>query len=239
MPQSNTNIQTATHGLSKEEFKDALPRSLRNGVSDKVMDQINGLLTDPELSQNFQDNLVTYTSVLSGGKYKLLDYLNAVQYVSYKMLGDVNQVAYSKVFPDRIARFTAQGYDARRISSFVSAYNATKLVVAIYTQSLIPIYIMNAHHLQAAINVQVGIMSNEEVSPKVRTEAANSLMTHLKVPETQKIKLDVTHKESDATTDLRNAVRDLAAKQRDMITNKSMGAKEVAHSVLIEAPVDE
>lgn len=231
---SALQLHSGPEVLTKEQFQAALPKQVKGGVSDTVIDSINQLLADPELADTYRENILSFTNVMKDGKYKLVDYLNAVRYVSYKMLGDQNVTAYSKVFPDRITRFQAANYDAKKISSYVSAYNKTQLVNKIYEMSLIPTHILNAHHFQQAINVQVQLMNDIDVSPKVRSDAANSLMTHLKRPEAQKIELDVTHKEDETTNDLRSAVRDLARQQQEMIKSGGMNAKDVAHSRIID-----
>lgn len=236
---STMQLPSAPVTMTKEQFQSALPRQIRGGVSDELMDNINQLLSDPELADIYKENILSFSNVMRDGKYKLVDYLNAVRYVSYKMFGDQNITAYSKVFPERIERFQKEGFDAKKISAYVAAYNKTQLVNKIYEMSLIPTHILNAHHFQQAINVQVQIMTNEDVSYKVRSDAANSLMTHLKRPEAQKIELDVTHKEDEATKDLRAAIRDLANKQREMIISGDMNAKEIAHSNIIEAKVED
>jgi hypothetical protein len=74
-------------------------------------------------------------------------------------------------------------------------------------------------------------------SEKVRSDAANSLLTHLKRPEVTKIELDVGLKEDKTITDLRQATMALAASQRAMIKSGMMNAKEVAHSQIIEGEV--
>lgn len=237
MPQ--TQLQTKNDVITTEQFKEALPKQLRGNVDSSIINSINQLLQDPELALNYRENLLSFTSVMKSGKYKITDYLNAVRFVSHRMLGDTNIESYSKVFPDRIAKFTAQGYTSKKISSFVYAYSKNQLVMQIYEQSLIPTHILNADTFQQAINVQVGLMNDTSVSPKVRSDAANSLLTHLKRPEAQKIELGITHKEDDATKDLREAIRDLADQQAKSIQHGSMNAKQIAHSQIIDAEVEE
>ena len=91
---------------------------------------------------------------------------------------------------------------------------------------------------QKALNVQADLMVNAN-SEKVRSDAANSLLTHLKRPEVTKIELDVGLKEDKTIDGLRQATMALAASQRDMIKSGMMNAKEVAHSQIIEGEVVE
>lgn len=233
-----TALQTTTDKLSKQQLQDALPKQMRNSVSDALVDQVNDLLQDPELALNYKENLLNYTKVMQEGKFKLVDYLNAVRYVSHKLLGDSNTEAYSKVFPDRIAEFQAKGYPPKKISSYVSAYNSNKMVTTIYGYTLTPVHILNAHHFQEAVNTQVELMRTSQ-SDKVRTDAANSLLNHLKRPETHKMELDITHKEDDTIKDLRENIQQLSQMQRQMISQGQSNARTIAHAQLVQPEVEE
>jgi len=81
------------------------------------VETINSLSADPMLREAFRDNLISYTGVLQDGKYKVTDYINAVKYVSYKLLGASNSEAYQKTFPDRWQRLVDEGADSKTISS--------------------------------------------------------------------------------------------------------------------------
>ena len=71
------------------------------------------------------------------------------------------------------------------------------------------------------------------ISPKVRSDAANSLLTHLKMPETQKVELDLNVKEDGSIAALRATTLELARQQRLMVEAGAMNAQEVAHGKLI------
>jgi len=70
-------------------------------------------------------------------------------------------------------------------------------------------------------------------SEKVRSDAANSLLTHLKQPEAQKIELDIGVKEDSSINALRASTMELVAQQKMMLKAGAMHAQEVAHSKLI------
>jgi len=200
------------------------------------MGSINGLLQEQTTREEFRENLIGYASVLAQGRYKVEDYVSAVKYVSHKMLGSTNLEAYVKTFPVRYKRLLDDGVDDYRVSAYASSYNKNQLVNKIYEQTLIPSHILNADVFQKALNVQAELMVHAN-SEKVRSDAANSLLTHLKRPEVTKIELDVGLKEDKTINDLRQATMALAASQRDMIKSGMMNAKEVAHSQIIEGEV--
>jgi hypothetical protein len=218
--------------LTIEQFKQALPDKVKKSVNQELMDQINTTLADPELYESYRDNLVSYTKVMADGKFKISSYIEAVKYVSHKLMGCTNIDAYVKTFPDKYARFLAQGVVAKDIASYVTAYNKSKLVNLIFEQTLIPHYVLNQDLYQKALNVQAELMTTAN-SEKVRCDAANSLLTHLKMPETQKVELDLNIKEDGSIAALRATTLELARQQRLMVESGAMNAQEIAHGKLI------
>tara|TARA_B110000908_G_C10027418_1_gene345777 strand:- start:282 stop:578 length:297 start_codon:yes stop_codon:yes gene_type:complete len=85
---------------------------------------------------------------------------------------------------------------------------------------------------QKAINVQAELMMDDDVSPKVRSDAANSLLTHLKAPET-KMEIDVTIKQDSTLSDLRATTEKLVQQQHALLTSGKVDAKFIAQSDLI------
>ena len=218
--------------LTIEQFKSALPDKVRKTVNQELIDQINTTLNEPELYEAYRDNLVSYTSVMADGKFKISSYIEAVKYVSHKLMGCTNIDAYTKTFPAKYARFIAQGVSAKDIASYVTAYNKNKLVNLIFEQTLIPSYVLNQDLYQKALNVQADLMMNAK-SEKVRCDSANSLLTHLKMPETQKVELEIGVKEDSTIAALRATTMELAKQQRLMVESGAMNAQDIAHGKLI------
>ena len=223
---------TVVTDITVEQFKEALPARLKKNINTEVIDQINELLADPDMYEQYRDNLMSYTNVMIEGKFKLSSYISAVKYVSHKLMNCTNLLAYTKTFPDKYADFLARGVSSSDISSYVHAYNSSKLVNLIYVQTLTPIAVLNNHMVQQALNVQADLMVNAK-SEKVRSDAANSILTHLKLPETQKIELDIGVKSDSSIDALRASTMELVAMQRQMIQSGSMSAGDMAGSKLI------
>lgn len=218
--------------LTIEQFKQALPDKVKKSINQELIDQINTTLSDPEMFESYRENLLSYTKVMADGRFKVDSYVQAVKYVSHKLMGCTNIEAYTKTFPDKYARFVAQGVQAKDIASYVTAYNKSKLVNLIFEQTLIPSYVLNQDLYQRALNVQADLMVNSG-SDKVRCDAANSLLTHLKMPETQKVELEIGVKEDSSIAQLRQATLELARQQRLAIEAGAMGAQEVAHARIV------
>jgi hypothetical protein len=220
------------NALTVDQFKQALPDKVKKSINQELIDQINTTLSEPELFESYRENLLSYTKVMADGRFKVDSYIQAVKYVSHKLMGCTNIEAYTKTFPDKYQRFVAQGVQAKDIASYVTAYNKSKLVNLIFEQTLIPSYVLNQDLYQKALNVQAELMVNSG-SDKVRCDAANSLLTHLKMPETQKVELEIGVKEDSSIGALRQATLELARQQRLAMEAGQMSAQEVAHAKLV------
>jgi len=218
--------------LTEKEFLSALPKKMRKSVTPTVLDGVNKLIQEPSLRENFRDNLVSYTSVMNDGRFKISSYISAVKYVSHKLLGATNVKAYSHTFPDRYKRLVDSGASSKTINSYCTAYNKTQLVNKILEQTMVPVHILNADLHQKAINVQAGLMVSAN-SEKVRCDAANSLLTHLKPPETVKMELDVNIKQDKSIDDLRASTLELANLQQAQIKQGVLTADGAARSKLV------
>ncbi|QWY83541.1 hypothetical protein [Rhizobium phage RHph_X2_28B] len=222
--------------LTKDEVIKAVPATLKSSVTQTLVNTINTVTTDPIVAQNVRDNFITYANVLKDGKFKTTDYLNAVTYVSYKLMNYTNEEAYFRTFPQRHADLLAKGTSKKDISAYVSAYHRGKLVNLIMEQSLIPTWIVNQDTYQKAINTQADLMVNA-TSELVRTQAANSLLQHLKRPEAIKGQLEISINDNSGMNELKDTLAQLASKQQEMI-EAGMSAKVIAASPIVHEQED-
>lgn len=222
--------------LTKDELIEALPPSVQGGVSDALVNELNQVITDPDFREAFRDNMISYNRVLQEGKFKLSSYLNAVMYVSYKLMGYNNMDAYSLTFPQKFKQWVTSGKTNQTISASVAMYNKSKLVNLVYAQAVIPTHVLNQDKFQEAINHQYYLMKNA-ASEKVQSDAANSLLIHLKPPEEKNINLNVGIEETDSIKELYAAIGNLAEAQVKSIQDKHWDAGAMAASRIIEAEV--
>lgn len=218
--------------LSEDEIKSALPVNLRGNVSADFVSTVNSVVTDPDAAAVVKENFISYTHVLREGQFKLTDYLNAVTYASFKIMGLSSREAYERTFPGRYQGLVARGASNKDISAYVAAYNQNKLVNLILEQAMIPTWVLNQDAFQKAINTQVELMMTAR-SEKVRSDAANSLLTHLKRPEKARVELDVNVKETSGMSELKNMLTELAETQQGLI-GKGVPTRDIAHQKLIE-----
>ena len=199
--------------MTVELLKEALPKQLHLNATQDMVDKINTMVEDPVQCEEIRKNFLTYSRVLAEGKFKLEDYLNAVKYASFKMMGYSNKEAYIKSFPDRYTSLVAKNASEKDISAYVAMYHKGKLVNMILEQATVPTWLLFQDITHKAIETQYKIMTDDEVSPKVRVEAANSILTHLKQPEVKKVEIDMSVKNEGGLGDLRDLMTQLAEQQ--------------------------
>lgn len=216
-------------------LRDLVPKTQRGMITPEFVDKLNEWNTDPKLVDSFKENLLSYTGVLKDGKYKIEDYVYAVKYVSYKLLGSSDIDAYAITFPDRYQRLTDEGLDRNGISPYAAAYKKNKLVNAIMEQTLVPSHVLNAPLHQTALNELAQIMMYGK-SEMARVNAATSILAATKQPEKTKIELDISVNNKDAISELRRATEELANAQLESI---KLGAsvKQIAESRILDAEV--
>lgn len=218
--------------LTREMVEQALPPNLKGAATQAFTDQINNLIADPLVADQIRQNFISYTSVLRDGRFKTEDYLHAVAYVAFKHMGYSNQDAYFRTFPQRHAALLAKGTSPKDISAYVSAYHKGKLVNLIMEQSLVPMWIVNQDAYQKAINTQLDIMDNSQ-SDIARTQAANSILTHLEKPKDAAVNLNLNLAETSGMTEMRDMLLSLAKKQQQAI-ELGVSPAEIAGQRLID-----
>ena len=224
--------------ISKELVIKAVPPNLKNAVSDDLVDRLNAITSDQILAEEVRNNFISYASVLREGKFKLEDYLNAVTYVSHRLNGDTQHDAYFKTFPSRYQNLMALGKTPKEISNYVAMFNKGKLVQKIQEQTLTPAWVLNQDMFQAALNTNYQIMMDDDVSPKVRVEAANSLLTHLQKPKEVTPAVNIDLRESSGLSELKKALGQLATQQQQLI-EQGGSTRDVAAQRIIDVSAQE
>ena len=221
--------------IELEVLKDLSPKNQRGGITQDLVDKLNDWDSDPLLIGSFKDNMLSYIGVLKDGKYKVDDYMNAVRYVSYKLLGSSDIDAYAKTFPERYSRLLAEGLSRPQISPYTTAYKKNKLVNQIFEQTLVPSHVLNAPMHQQALNIlsEIAIGGKSEMA---RVNACNSILVNTKAPEVTKVELDIGVSNKDAISELRKATEELAMEQLNSI-KAGKAVKAIAESSIIDAEV--
>lgn len=221
--------------LTVEQFHEALPAQIRKrGIGLEVLNSLNSLLADPDMCETYRDGLVGYTTVLNEGNFKLPQYVTAVKYVSLQLGGKNNQEAFRETFPDKWADWIKRNVSPKDMSSYISVYNAGKLVNKIRDQAMIPNYILNQDVRQKMIN-HLAMLAVSAQSEKVQVEAANAVLNHIKMPEKLKVELEVGEKTGSVMEDLRRETAALAMQMQQAVAAGAMTPQGAAeHKLTID-----
>ena len=222
--------------LTVEIVKKVMPGRLRGAITQELVDKINTISTDPILTDEIKKNFIGYTGILQDGKYKTEDYLNAVVYISYKLMGYSNIDSYIKTFPQRYQVLVSKGLPQKDIAAYVTAYNRGKLVNKILEQTLVPTWVLNQDVYQKAINTQAALLNSK--NEKVRFMAADSILTHLAKPEKAGPLVNIEMNQNTGIEDLRETLVKLAEVQQNLIKQGKATTEQIAEQKIIEAEVD-
>lgn len=223
--------------LTIESVKKLVPKGQRTLITEEFIDKLEGMVKDPMIADAFKDNFITYLGVLNQGKYKMEDYINAVMYVSYKLLGKTNIDAYAATFPKRFQRLKDEGQT--QIDAFCSMYNKNKLVMQIYEQTLVPSYVLNAPLYQEALNTLARVIKANDTTPMVRVKACEAILVHTKPPEIIKNEFVFGMEQQSTISDLREVTENLADMYKLALENGHKSLKDIAKSKIIDVTPEE
>jgi hypothetical protein len=216
-----------------ELLQKTLPSNLRTAATQSLVDMLNAVSNNQEEAELIRETFLGYSAVLSEGKYKTEDYLNAVKYVSFKLMKCSNQDAYIKTFPQRYQTLLAKGTSPKDVAAYVHAYSKNKLVNRIMEQTMVPSWVLNQDIFQEAINTQASLMRDPDVSPKVRSDAANSIMTHLAKPKEVGPLINLDMRDNSGMKEMKDLLVRMAQQQQELI-KEGVTAKDIAAVNIIE-----
>lgn len=222
--------------ITIELLQKTLPSNLRTAATQGMVDMLNNVSNNQQEAELIRENFLGYTAVLSEGKYKTEDYLNAVKYVSFKLMKCSNEEAYVKTFPQRYQRMVADGIKPKDIGAYVYAYSKNKLVNRIMEQTMVPSWVLNQDIFQEAINTQASLMRDTDVSPKVRSDAANSLLTHLAKPKEAGPMINLDMRDTSGMKEMKELLVRMAQQQQGLI-KEGVTARDIAAANIIDVEV--
>lgn len=226
--------------INVDMLKKIAPKSVVAVIDQQYVDDVNNLINDPDAAQYIRDNMISAQEIAKTGKYTFEQYINACKYATWKSMGETNIGAFIKTFPDKYQDWLAQGKQDKEISRYVSGYNKTQCVAEVIKKVSISFYVQNMDIRQKALMVQAELMVSAS-SEKVRSDAANSVLTHTK-PDDENKGLEVNinlNEESGMMADLRKTMRTLAEQQQALVAAGGATAQQVAHSRIIEGELDD
>ena len=212
-------------------------------VKEKALEFINSTIrgSNPAIAEHFRNICIDVMDSMygNGSRINLQDYLNAALFVTYRNTGDTKVKAYTKTFPDRVQRMQREGQSMAHLNSYADIYSKNQCVIDIQAKMLLPTHIVCHDLFYEAMRVTVDIMNDDKVSPKVRVDAANNIMSHTKQPEIKKQELNIKINESNEIEQLKQALFDLSSKQRDDIIEGNYSVVDVINQDIYTEDKDE
>jgi len=201
--------------ITPKKLRRALPKSRRGMATKKRFKDMEELIEKVKShGMGFEDDLISFTSVLEGGRVSLKEYANAVMFVGYLTSGSTVKEAYIKVFPDRIEDDLSEEKLVFRANKF----NSSKTVIEIKRIAKAPAWLVGSQYFWEAVHVNVDLMRNSR-SDMVKHQAAKTLMEKLAQPEVQEnhLAVDVNISKDESIINLEKAIFQLGTKQLEAI----------------------
>jgi len=205
-------------GITKEKLISLLPHKTNVIVTDEIMKLISDIEEDTGLPQNLiEEDIMSYTHLLGGGSTNgMKELINAIKFCNLKR-NYTNKESWSIVFPEKYDRLVSLG---KAIDNHVSAYNGSKLVIAIDKEMLIPVHLQYAGYFHAAVKKQFELMNgkgaNGKTTAMVEHLAAKELALLTAAPVDTKIDLKISpsDKSMEIQSEMNAQLKAIVASQR-------------------------
>jgi len=176
-------LYASEHGIDAEKLTRLLPKGTSHKVTDEIILLIKNMESDTEIMQEYmEESVLEHLPVLREVKVTLRQYVNAIKFCTLKK-NMTNMQAWEIVFPQKHKKLVDE---KRKISTHVSMYNQSPLVVKIDTSMSLNIQIQYAPLLHKSIMKQASIMDDPDASFMVQHLASKTLIETLKPAEVQK-----------------------------------------------------
>lgn len=214
--------------LSIELIRSSVPRNFRGHINEEFIDELSKAFSDPDWSREFKENFLTYSKVLNecDANVNIWDYVNAVKFITYKMMGYSIDEAWKRVFPKKAEECIKNG-KKEFINRYANGYNKREIVIKIAKQAMIPSYILNAPMYQRALNVLNDMLDDPSVRGMAKVKACETILNYTKPPEVNKAEVQVTIKQNDAITELREIAEAFAKSQQKAIVDGNLSAEDI------------
>ena len=232
-PTQSQALVVQVEPFTQDSLQAALPVNIP--ISKEMVDKINNILTNEDIAESFRENLIGFASVLSTPNASISGYINAVKFNSFVIMDYSYRKAWEYTFPDKYKDLVAKGATSKEIASHVASYRRGQMVTKVAEQALVPSYIYNQVFFQEAINTQVSIMRDEDVLPRDRIAAAESVLKYTQVPDSMVgNKSELQEKGLSIIDKLATSMDKLVSMQQEMIESKQLTVLNVAKSKIYE-----
>jgi len=204
--------------MTLDVLKAALPKGRKNVVNQELVDLINDAEDRGDFDGMLEDKFISLSGILSSGRYKIKDFIKATEFACYYIQTEDQADSYQKTFPEKMKRRIMAGKSAYA-NGAPSMYFSNQLVQDILAQIQLSDSLIHGQKRTEAYAKLYQLMSDPKSSPRIQMESANSLITHLKVPDTQKVELEIDVKKDESAIALESKLLELATLQEEAFRN--------------------
>lgn len=236
-------VEEVSREAKQRSIQAAVGRRLKGFIDEEFMDQLEVISGsgDEVIDEYMCSNFIEWLGVLDSGKWGLKEYIDAVKYCSYRLLGETQESSYRKCFQEKCAkveeRYSGESESSRkeRVCWLARAYDKNKLVCGIMRQSLVPSWILNAPLYQEALNELVKMVRNNEVKGMSKVRACEAILEATKQPEEVKVSIggEVSMR-SEAMDELRQVTEDLCRGLKEEMRVGRKDLREVSEIELVK-----
>ena len=214
----------------------AIINNRRLKFQDKEKDLITKICSEGFDEDEFVDSLIAFEDIGRTSRNSTEQYIKAVQFTTYVVMGDSYTEAFKKTHPDRAMKATSD----ENIASYASIYANGRLVKEIMQRMTLHNSMLFKDKEFKARKELFNILMDESQSGKTRVEAGKVFLDNqYREQKDAGININMNMGGGSAIDDINQALTKLANKQKDAIEAGYMDLKEVAEAKIIEARIDD
>lgn len=176
--------------LSLEEARSFVPRKFRSQITENFLDQMEQVIGDGEQARCVRENFISYSKVLQdcGPNVGILDYLNAVRFITFKIMGYSIEESWRRVFPHKVEKLIKECKESH-ICKYSNIFNKSQIVNKIYSQTIIPSYILHHDMYEETLYTLNDMLNNGELRGMAKVKAAKTILKHTNPSKVTKLKI--------------------------------------------------
>jgi len=203
---------------------------------EREKDLITKICQEDFSEDEFVDSLIAFEDIGRTSRSSTEQYIKAVQFTSYVIMGDTYTQAFKKTHPERALKASSDEH----ITSYASIYANGKLVKEIMQRMTLHNSMLFKDKEFKARKELFNIGMDDTQSGKSRVEALKVFLDNqYREQKDAGININLNAGNGSAIDDINQALTKLATRQQTAIEAGYMDLKEVAESRIIEATIEE
>lgn len=116
-------------------------------IAKEIVGQVNEF-TDENIKEKYKENLLSFSSLVQeGSRVRILDYLSAVKFITYRNSGLNITESYKLTKHDEVSEALVQGVSEEKIANRAKAYSQNKIVKDLQRNSQMPLHMVYGDYL--------------------------------------------------------------------------------------------